>query len=188
MKNLNVVLAMSGVLLVPGLSAHAQGPVGKYRVEVGANMLDNKASRNATTGPGFLVGLGYLLPSSPIKGYGNSVDFLFNTNSGHGNRIETMGLFYSLRKSPEGESSSQFYYGASLGVAQSKYKTNTAQVGEQAVSNSADDTGIAGRLLLGVMLKGGLMIEGAYNINPEVKVGTGKVKTNSLSLTLGKAF
>ncbi|MGC4047041.1 MAG: hypothetical protein QM758_24870 [Armatimonas sp.] len=151
-------------------------------------MLDNKASRNATNSTGFQVGLGYLMPSSPVKGYGNSVDFLFNSNSGHGNRIETMGLFYSLRKAPEGKSDSQFYYGASLGVAQSKYKTNTAQVGEQAVSTSADDTGVAGRLLVGVMLKGGLIIEGAYNITPQVKVGNAKVKTTSLSLSVGKAF
>lgn len=186
MKNLNTVIAISGVLLVPTMSAHAQDEVHKYHVQLGANVLVDKGPRVTTKSPGFSLGLGYRLPTSPVQGYRGSVDFLFNKSNR--NRSETMGLFYSLRKVSEGESASQFYYGASLGVAQSKYKTSGMLESGQVASISGDDTGIAGRLLLGVMFRGGLMIEGAFNLTPQVKVVTSKVKTTSFSLSVGKAF
>ena len=180
---------------LPLAPARAEYATHKYTVQIGASQLANKTARSATKNSGAAFSVGYLLPKKGKGTTTTSVDVLMTSSSGKGKKIETTGLYYSERilASSEKKGATQLYYGGSLGVAESKYRSsssgNTGNAGTTpATSSSLKTTGIAGRLLVGAQFQQGLAVELGYNINPSVKVGTTRLNTGTISLVLGKAF
>ena len=178
-------------------SAKAEEPVAKYTVQVGINQLTNSTSKNATKSGGTSVGIGYGLSNKGSKQDGmTSVDLLYNNNSKSGNKLETTGIYYSerlLASKGKSKSANQFYYGASIGVVQSKFNYKTVfSVGNTATATtttSKSKSGVGFRLLAGSKTQSNLMLELAYNIAPRVTVSGTKFDPNSVSLSIkGKGF
>lgn len=189
-----------GIAVTFSTVARAEDTTHKYTVQIGVSQLANKTARNATKNSGTAIGVGYQLPKKGKSGT-SSVDALMTSSSGKGQKIETTGLYYSERflASSEGKSTMKFYYGGGIGVAESKFRSPAASNGGNAgnagdvgttptAASTMKTTGIAGRLLVGAQFQQGLMLELGYNLNPKVKVGTTRLNTSTLSLTLGKAF
>lgn len=179
---------LGAVALIPA-AAHAQKKaVESFTLQVGVNQATNKATRSATQDAGLSLGAGLILPSNNPNAV-LSLDGTYDRAAGHGNSLQTTGVFLTERlPASSGKGGSGLYYGAGTGFVQSKYKTAATNVGTTATATSNTKSGAAFRLLAGLKLQGGINAELSYNFNPSVTVGAAKVKTNTLSLTLGKSF
>jgi hypothetical protein len=181
-----------GVVTMLGASAYAQdAPPVKYTVQLGFTQLNSKTARDATKSSGTLLGLGYVLPTKMVNSQ-VSADLLMGSNSGKGNKLETSGIYYTvrMRANPTSEGTTQFYYGGALGLVQTKFRYQTTLSGNEPTTTSASksSSGIGLRLLAGAQLQGGFMVELGYNIAPRVSVGATRVDPNSLSFSVGKGF
>jgi hypothetical protein len=173
-KITNLVLIAAAISAVPALSTVARAdPSGPVAVSVGVSELTGSAG-DFTDRDGFRAAADLNLPVSPVFSGGTpSVDLDYDTHSGKGANIDTLGLFLADRYhfSIHGIGP---YLGAGVGGA---------YVHSSKDGNTDTRTDVAGKLIAGWNF-GQTFVEGSYALNVNVFGGN----TNTLDLSVGTRF
>ncbi len=188
MKNILIPAALSVLALSAVGSAQAAPVVGTapvqhpLTVKLGVALPTSSAARNLEGSTAFSAGVDYAVgktteanPTLP------SVYFDYNGGSKNSGHIYNYGLGVAIRAyatKPSGNvaTGSSFYYGAGVGVYRAE--------GKDTIGNTANKTGLGGKVLAGVEFSGNLLAEVSYNFTPKLS-GT---NTNTVGVQLGYRF
>lgn len=184
--NRTLLASLLGAAALAPLAAHAQ--TAGYTYQIGAVRPMDTSTRNATQDAGLALGLGVLTPNQGGNGGSYSVEGFYTRAAGNGNSLQTIGGYVMQRLPiPTNLGGFGLYYGGGVGLVQARFK-GLSEVGETATTASANKVGLSYRFVAGLRLGGSLTTELGYTINPSVNFNASKVKSNTLTLTIGKAY
>jgi hypothetical protein len=184
---LATAIAAPATLVVGNLAQAAPGNTGT--VAIGASFLTDSTAKNNTDSTGLRGAIDFNLPNQTAGASGTpSIDFDYDTNSGHGNHIDTLGVFLSDRFTAKQTKATGVipYFGAGIGFASIQGSRNvTTGFGASAhtTRRSKSATNFAGKLIAGLNF-GQSFVEISYALNGDVD----HVDADTIDLAIGTHF
>lgn len=188
-------------------AAQAAEPVANpLSAQIGVGLLTDSDARRATNNAGIHAGIGFQLsnPSllSPVNGK-PSIDLDYNSNTGHGNHVNVLGLSYTERVAlgaPAESGGARPYVGLGIGAYHTDLRasvttTTTTQTGGSSgtpgstvtttttKTESKSKWNLGGKVLAGVEF-GKTFVEASYIISGS----TEGVRSDSANLAIGMHF